>query len=96
MHYNIQVHIQHVQEGMTEGRGLAAPKREREVTSMLELKITVSTEAEAYERALRVLSMNQPHPEPLIMLDKPTPGDLLACRSEHGVGHSTCPKCWRP
>lgn len=61
MHYNIQIHIQQVQEPEP-GTGIMGQhtKGERKVTSVLELKVTADTEAGAYERALKVLSMNAP------------------------------------
>jgi len=66
MHYNIQIHIQQVQEPeqiSTANIGSKPIMSERKVTSILELKVTADTEAGAYERALRVLSMNAPQSE---------------------------------
>jgi len=66
MHYNIQIHIQQVQEPEPINdpvRGRSPSHTERKVTSILELKVTADTESAAYERALRVLSMNAPEPQ---------------------------------
>lgn len=63
MHYNVQIHIQQVQEAGNINRdllGRGATQVERKVTSVLELKITAATEIEAYERAIKILSMNSP------------------------------------
>jgi len=61
MHYNVQVHIQRVE---TVPRASSTLKDDfRKVTEVLELKITAESEAVAYERALRVLSMNAPESE---------------------------------
>jgi len=95
MHYNIQIHIQQVQEPEQIGTANIGSKpimSERKVTPVLELKVTANTEAGAYERALKVLNMNAPQP-PYVMLQQQL---VPECHSEHGAGHSTCPKCWRP
>lgn len=63
MHYNVQIMIQRVQEPerINDSQSGRSPSHtERKVIPVLELKVTADTEAGAYERALKVLSMNAP------------------------------------
>jgi hypothetical protein len=65
-HWNIQINIQKVSPGQPKTpvmRGLVEqPKTQREVVSVLELKVTAETEAEAYDKAHRMLEANYPEP----------------------------------
>ena len=65
MHYNVQVHIQQVQEPENlddRQPGRSPSHTERKVIEVLSLKISASTEAEAYERAVKILTLNNPPP----------------------------------
>lgn len=56
-HYNVQIHIQRVDE--PEPRPGALVKGERRVTELLKLAISADTESEAYAKAHRMLAANE-------------------------------------
>lgn len=68
VHWNIQINIQRVAEipqpaPVTRGYQNPQeprPKADRRVTNLLELKVTAGSEAEAYAKAHRMLTANQP------------------------------------
>jgi hypothetical protein len=83
-HWNIQINIQRVDKiapaPLTRGYGTQPdPSEKRQVVSVLELKITADTEAEAYAKAHRMLIANESEPEvdlssPSIALPLPRSG----------------------
>jgi hypothetical protein len=62
MHYNIQIHIQRVDEPEA-GRGAFGheAKGERRITEVLKLAVTADTEQDAYAKAHRMLTANEPN-----------------------------------
>lgn len=66
-HFNIQINIQRVDLVRPEGpssysRSTTAEKAERVVTDVLKLAVTAATEEEAYAKAHKMLTANQPEP----------------------------------
>lgn len=63
-HFNIQINIQRVTKRDTPARGMQGPTSERETTEVLKLAVTAATEEEAYAKAHKMLTANQPEPVP--------------------------------
>lgn len=61
-HYNVQINIQRVEQA-DPSRGVLGHqvRAEREIVELLRLAITADTEREAYAKAHRMLSANEPN-----------------------------------
>lgn len=61
-HWNIQIHVQKVAKETRTGP-LGAHHHEREVTEVLDLKVTADSEVEAYLKVRRLLAASAGVPE---------------------------------
>lgn len=55
-HFNVQVHVQRVTVTEHSGTGRGDDRRERNVTEVLDVKVTADSEAEAYAKVQRIMS----------------------------------------